>query len=104
MKNSKLFGNAAGTNANMPAVNPLDYPSEVCPNCGCEVFIPGIIFKKVPGMLIGQGSETTQVPLKVFICANCRELSPYDKKLFESRKNMKDKNDKQEEKKLNLIV
>lgn len=102
MENSKLFGNAAGTNANIPAVNPLDYPSEVCPNCGCEVFVPGIIFKKVPGMLIGQGSETTQVPLKVFICANCRELSPYDKNILKERANMKDKN--KETTKSNLII
>lgn len=102
MENSKIFGNAAGTNANMPAVNPLDYPSEVCPNCGCEIFVPGIIFKKVPGVLIGQGTDTTQVPLKVFVCAKCHELSPYDKKVIEDRKSMKDKN--KDVNKSNLII
>lgn len=98
MENNKFFGNTAG-NVNMPAVNPLDYPSEVCPNCGCEIFVPGIIFKKIPGVLIGQGSDDTQVPLKIFYCANCRELSPYDKKIIE-----KGKKKVEESKKSNLIV
>ena len=98
MENNKLFGNTAG-NVNMPAVNPLDYPSEVCPNCGCEIFVPGIIFKKIHGILIRQGSDDTQVPLKILYCANCRELSPYDKKILE-----KGKKKVEESKKSNLIV
>lgn len=98
MENSKLFGNTAGT-VNMPAVNPLNYLSEVCPNCGCEIFAPGIIFKKIPGVLVGQGSEDTQVPLKVFYCVKCKELSPFDKKMIE-----KGKQKVEESKKSNLIV
>lgn len=101
MENNKLFGNAAG---NMPAVNPLNYPSEVCPKCGCEIFVPGIIFKKVPGVLIGQGADDTEVPIKIFYCANCKELSPYDKKLLEKGKNNKDSKESNESKKSNLII
>ena len=74
----------------MPNINPLNYPSEVC-SCGNETFIPGIIFKKVPGMLMGQGTEDTLIPLKVFVCSKCGELSPYDKDILEEHKKQKEK-------------
>ena len=38
-----------------PAVNPFSYPSEICSECGSEVFVPGVIMKKVPGVLLGEG-------------------------------------------------
>lgn len=81
------------------AVNPLDYPTEKC-SCGNEVFVPGVIFKKVPGILLGQGSEDVQVPLKVFCCSKCGELSPYDKELLDEHSKMKEN----VEKKTNLII
>ena len=74
---------------NMPNVNPFEYPSEQC-QCGNEVFIPGVIFKKIPGMVLGQGSEPVQVPLKVFCCSKCGELSPYDKETLEEAEKIKD--------------
>lgn len=63
--------------------NPFQYPSEICPNCGCEIFTPGVIMKKVPGVVLGAGSEEVTVPIKVAICAKCGTLSETDKKMID---------------------
>ena len=80
---------AGALNNNAPNVNPFDYPSEQC-ICGNEVFVPGIIFKKIPGILLGKGTDYVQLPLKVFCCSKCGELSPYDKKILEEEEKLKD--------------
>ena len=50
------MGVAGGFNGmTPPAVNPFSYPSEICSECGSEVFVPGVIMKKVPGILLGEG-------------------------------------------------
>ena len=55
-----------------PAVNPFSYPSEICSECGSEVFVPGVIMKKVPGVLLGEGGvDFISVPIKVAVCAKC---------------------------------
>lgn len=90
MNNSPLnIGNTLGANY-APKVNPLDYPSDTCSNCGNEVFIPGVIFKNVSGIELGQGAETVQVPIKVFVCSKCGELSNADKEILNSHNNIKD--------------
>ena len=86
--------------ANAPKINPLDYPTEKC-SCGNEIFIPGVIFKKIPGILIGQGNEDVQFPLKIFCCSKCGELSPYDKEMLEEHDKKKKK---VMPKKTNLII
>ena len=84
MTNSPLnIGNSLGANY-APKVNPLDYPSEKCTNCDNEIFIPGVIFKNVPGLELGQGAENVQIPIKVFVCSKCGELSSADKEILNS--------------------
>lgn len=66
------------------SINPFEYPAEKCSVCGCETFVPAMMFRKVPGMLVGQAdSKTVSVPMKVFVCSKCGELSPSDKELIE---------------------
>lgn len=96
--NANISGNTLGNGFTQPNVNPLNYPSESC-SCGNEVFIPGIIFKKVPGVVVGQGSEEVQVPIKVFVCSKCGELSPIDKETLEKNKKVQE-----DVKKSNLII
>lgn len=98
MKDDITLGKNIGSNT--PNINPLDYPTETC-SCGNSVFVPGVIFKKVPGILVGQGSETVQLPLKVFCCSKCGELSPYDKEILEEHEKVKEQ---VEPKKTNLII
>lgn len=66
-----------------PQVNPFAYPSEVCPECQNEVFVPGVILKKVPGILLGAGEETITVPIKVAVCSKCGALSESDRKKYD---------------------
>ena len=87
----KNIGSENNIGATSPNINPLDYPSEGCSSCGNQVFIPGVIFKKVPGILLGQGTEVVQIPIKVFCCSKCGELSPYDKETLEEHDNIKEK-------------
>lgn len=90
MSNNINLGNTLGSNSFTPKVNPLDYPSDKCSNCGNEVFIPGIIFKTVPGLELGQGTENVQVPIKVFVCSKCGELSNYDKEILDAHAKTKE--------------
>lgn len=85
--------------ASMPKVNPFEYETVKCPECGKEDFIPAMRFKKIPGILIGQ-KEDAYYPHKVFLCKNCGELSPISKYEMEEIMKMT----KQEEKKSNIIV
>lgn len=73
-----------------PKVNPLDYPMVECTNCGNHVFVPGIIFYSVPGLELGAGGETVDVPVKVFVCSKCGELSPQDQEIIRKHKEVKD--------------
>jgi hypothetical protein len=80
--------------AAMPKINPFDYPDEVCENCGHNVFVPGVIFKKVPGVLVGAGTEEVSIPIKVAVCQKCGALSPDDKEAFEVANKAKSDKDK----------
>ena len=88
MSNQNI-GGAFGGVPTMPNDNPLDDPSETC-ECGNEIFTPGIIFKKVPGVMLGQGSEYVPVPIKVFVCSKCGKLSPSDQKILDNAKNVQE--------------
>lgn len=72
--------NGGGTS--IPTPNIFSYPSEKCDECGHEVFVPGLIFKLVPGVMLGQGASTVPYPIKVACCAKCGALSPLDKKMY----------------------
>lgn len=72
-----------------PKVNPLDYPRVECTNCGNTTFIPGINFFKVPGLELGAGGETVEVPIKVFVCSKCGELSPQDQETIRKHEEVK---------------
>lgn len=57
------------------SVNPLEYPSIKC-DCGCETFSQAVVFKKIPGVVLGAGAEEQIVPITVFVCSKCGELMP----------------------------
>lgn len=90
MNNTNIGGNTFGGNTFTPKVNPLDYPSDKCSACGNEVFIPGVIFKVIPGLELGQGTEDVQVPIKVFVCSKCGELSNLDKETLQHHNDVKE--------------
>ena len=67
-------------NLKMPNVNPFEYPSVKC-TCGNEIFVPGVIFKDIPGVALGE-RENVHVPIKIFYCSKCGTLSPADKEML----------------------
>jgi DNA-directed RNA polymerase subunit RPC12/RpoP len=69
----------------MPNINVFGYPSVKCEECGSEVFIPGVIFKKIPGFLVGGGSDEISIPVKVAVCSKCGNISPEDKKIIKQQ-------------------
>lgn len=69
------------------SVNPLEYPSVVCDKCNCETFIPAAVFKRVPGVVAGSGTEDSLVPIPVYICSKCGELMPDYRKMIPTSKN-----------------
>lgn len=71
--------------ATAPQVNPFAYESETCSKCGNFVFQPALIFKMVPGLLVGEGNDKVSVPIKVACCSKCGELSPSDAKMLKER-------------------
>lgn len=79
--------NQANAQVNM-AVNPLDYPSIPCDSCGCEYFEQAMVFKKIPGVLLGTGAEHQVYPIPVFVCKKCGDLMPeYKEEIKPSDKN-----------------
>lgn len=81
------------------SINPFEYPTMRCKSCGNDTFIPAMMFRQVPGMLVGQAdAKTVDVPIKVFICAKCHELSPTDKELIDEATK------EQQKPKSNLII
>lgn len=57
-------------------INPLEYPSILCDQCGCETFVPAYVFKKIPGVALGYAAQDVTTPIEVYICSKCGELMP----------------------------
>lgn len=95
--------NFGGAGMSAPQVNPYAYPSEYCEECGSEVFVPGVIFKKVPGVLLGQGVDIVPVPVKVAVCAKCGTMSALDRQRLDEE-TQKAKKAEEASKKSSLII
>ena len=67
-------------------VNPYAYEDLTCTECGHNVFVPGIVFKKIPGVLVGDATRKfVPFPIKVACCAKCGALSAEDKEDLEKQ-------------------
>ena len=69
------------------SLNPFEYPAVKCDKCGNEAFIQAVIIREIPGVCVGE-KDTQYVPMKVFICSKCGELSPVDKKQIANEEKM----------------
>lgn len=68
-------------------INPLNYDNITCEKCGGIIFNEGIVFKSIPGLEAGNGTEDIAFPVPVFYCINCGELLPeYKEKLLKTEK------------------
>lgn len=66
----------------------MDYPTAKCSSCGNSLFQPNVIFKEIPGLVVGK-TEPYFYPMKVFVCTKCGELSPLDKQIDKELERMK---------------
>ena len=60
-----------GLNVN---INPKDLEDVVCENCGCQVFVPAFLFKKISAVLSPNG-KASMIPLNVFKCNDCGHIN-----------------------------
>jgi DNA-directed RNA polymerase subunit RPC12/RpoP len=51
--------------------NPYKYPQVKCDNCGHNIFRSATILNKIPGLVIGNGSDDIEYPTPVFVCDKC---------------------------------
>ena len=83
MEDLDILGNDTGR----ASINPLNYENVKCPSCGCIVYNEGVVFKRIPGLEAGNGTEDVIYPIPVFVCAKCGELLPEHKeKLMNEKK------------------
>lgn len=66
-----------------PKINPLKYPTEECDMCKNTVFAQGYIFKRIPGLEVGNGTDDVLYPIPVYYCAKCGTISPVDREALE---------------------
>ena len=70
-------------NSTAPKINPLKYETEKCDACGNTVFVPGFIFKRIPGLEVGNGTDDVLYPIPVYYCAKCGTISAVDREALE---------------------
>lgn len=68
------------------SVNPLEYPSVVCDKCGGELWDTAMVIKRIPGMLVGAGSDEVEYPINVLVCHKCGAIMKKDRELLENNK------------------
>ena len=107
---NKLIDTANENNSfNMPQFNPNDYPSLECDKCGCVAFMPGVIIKKIPGVLVGSTHKIQLMPDQILVCTNCGTILKKDREYYKinddgTEDKTKFKSEPEEEKKSNIII
>lgn len=75
----------------IPKVDPRNYETIKCSNCGGIVFDTKYVLKRVSGMELGQGAKSMMVPLNVLVCANCGNILEDDIKGYKLEKDLETK-------------
>ena len=78
-----MFNNSQTAGMSAPSINPFEYPTVKC-SCGNETFVPAVMFKSIPGAVVGEAGQSVDLPLKVFICSKCGKLCPKDQEMMTS--------------------
>ena len=89
----------------MPQLDPKDYESIECDQCGNVAFMPAMILKKVPGVIFGSSNKTQLVPDQILVCAKCGTILKKDREYYNLTDDGKQqKEDKKEEPKSSIII
>lgn len=65
--------NNQGTNNQKFNVNESNTTAVVCENCGCPVFVEGLMLRKLSILLSPTGKEEN-IPVPVLICHDCKSI------------------------------
>ena len=73
---AKIIGlNEHGKPASVPPKPTIDQSTPLeCGNCGDDVFIPGMKFRKMSKLLTGQAKDGI-IPIEIYVCGNCGEIN-----------------------------
>jgi len=63
----------------MPQIDPKDYESLECDQCGNVAFMPAMILKKIPGAVIGSHNKFQLVPDQILVCSKCGTVLKKDR-------------------------
>ena len=75
--------------------NPSDYPIVLCDKCGSNMFVPAVVMRLIPGILVGSKESNIEIPVhKVFRCANCGAMLSSDRQMLEELDKKKEENNK----------
>lgn len=80
--NNLINGANENSNFNMPQFNPNEYPSLECDKCGNVGFVPGMIIKKIPGVLVGNAHKIQLMPDQILICSKCGTILKKDREYY----------------------
>lgn len=87
-----------------PTVNPLDYETKRCSQCGGILFKTCAVLKEIPGMAIGQGAKSALVPVNVFVCEKCGKILDSDVKMFKLDKDLETKENTENKQSSNGLI
>ena len=80
---NKIIDNAnANKNFQMPQIEPSEYPSMKCDKCGNVAFVPSIIIKMIPGVLLGSPNKTQLMPDQILTCSKCGTILKKDREYY----------------------
>lgn len=84
MKDDLLLG--GGMSPMGPKVDPRDYETLSCTKCGHKIFETKVVLKKIPGTVVGNGTEPIIYPLQVLVCSKCGKILDEDIKAYKLEK------------------
>lgn len=73
---SDVVNQANNNTKNTIRVNVWEQESVRCDSCGHDIFVQAFIYKRIPGLLMGTGTEEHIQPVPVAVCAKCGDLMP----------------------------
>jgi len=91
-------------NLQMPQIDPKEYESITCDKCGNVAFMPAMILKIIPGLLLGTGAENRILPDQILVCSKCGTVIKKDREYYNLDIDGKPITEKVENKKSDIII
>lgn len=90
MNNDLILGGGGVPQIGGPKLDASDFETCKCAKCGCFMFEPRIVLKKISGTLIGRGTEPVYIPMQILVCSDCGEIYENDIKEYKLEKDVEE--------------